>query len=564
MARSEKQPLENAEEIIERFGGIRPMASKIDVAVTTIQGWKKRGVIPANRRGNILSSAEEHDVDLSGLIEGIAAPANQDIPQDSQPSEDEQPEDKPEEAEVQDSESEEAESEEDEAESGEEELEAQEETAETEDEGDEEDEGEQEIRVNTPPELKTRAQQQQEQQSDFTEIAIESEKRAVTKSAVVTFAVVLLVLAAVVMILMPKMEQVEHHSQRITSLEGEVDMVKEEQTSFKGLVPRDWNKQLEDLKQQVAKAGEAAAPAIQTVRDASAEFIEQNAGAMQERVAELESYVSEITQSTSVSGFLDRIGEMSNSLIGQQTLDQSMLDLNSIYASLGTNVSTEQLNTYLDQARGQSAALGETFENVPQSDLQAAAMLLTMTQMRSSLKRESKPFDDDLQLLMSMVSEDNIELRASLDKLAPHAEQGILTPSGLSNEFRALTGDVIEASLKGEEVSLLEKAQARMNNLLAIEKDGELVSGTQTQATVNKAQKQIEQGNVEQAVELLNDNLSASELAPLKEWINKAEGFIGSRDAVKMIEDLINMNTGSSYLGGADFLGEDRVQKHKY
>lgn len=52
------------EEIIERFGGIRPMAAKLGVAVTTVQGWKNRGHIPENRREEILKAAEAHDVDL--------------------------------------------------------------------------------------------------------------------------------------------------------------------------------------------------------------------------------------------------------------------------------------------------------------------------------------------------------------------------------------------------------------------------------------------------------------------------------------------------------------------
>ncbi|HRQ83255.1 MAG TPA: hypothetical protein PKZ97_19240, partial [Azospirillaceae bacterium] len=37
------------ERVIERFGGIRPMAAKLDAPVTTVQGWKKRGAIPPAR-----------------------------------------------------------------------------------------------------------------------------------------------------------------------------------------------------------------------------------------------------------------------------------------------------------------------------------------------------------------------------------------------------------------------------------------------------------------------------------------------------------------------------------
>ena len=66
------RPAISDNEIIERFGGIRPMATKLGVAVTTIQGWKERGHIPAGRRQQIAASAAEHGIDLGG---GTTAPA---------------------------------------------------------------------------------------------------------------------------------------------------------------------------------------------------------------------------------------------------------------------------------------------------------------------------------------------------------------------------------------------------------------------------------------------------------------------------------------------------------
>ena len=63
-----KAGIKNASEIIERFGGIRPMAGKIDVAVTTVQGWKKRNTIPGARRKMILEAAQAHDIDLSDIL----------------------------------------------------------------------------------------------------------------------------------------------------------------------------------------------------------------------------------------------------------------------------------------------------------------------------------------------------------------------------------------------------------------------------------------------------------------------------------------------------------------
>ncbi len=59
-------------EIIERFGGIRPMASKLGVAVTTVQGWKERGHIPEGRFPQIVAAAAEHGVDIG--VETVFVP----------------------------------------------------------------------------------------------------------------------------------------------------------------------------------------------------------------------------------------------------------------------------------------------------------------------------------------------------------------------------------------------------------------------------------------------------------------------------------------------------------
>jgi len=59
--------------VIQRFGGIRPMAQKLGVPVSTVQGWKERGAIPSNRREEVLAAAARHNIaidpaDLAGTI----------------------------------------------------------------------------------------------------------------------------------------------------------------------------------------------------------------------------------------------------------------------------------------------------------------------------------------------------------------------------------------------------------------------------------------------------------------------------------------------------------------
>jgi len=59
-----------AHEIIARFGGIRPMAHKLGVAVSTVQGWKSREVIPESRHSEILAAAKRHKIDLDAEMLG--------------------------------------------------------------------------------------------------------------------------------------------------------------------------------------------------------------------------------------------------------------------------------------------------------------------------------------------------------------------------------------------------------------------------------------------------------------------------------------------------------------
>jgi len=54
----------DAHDVIASFGGIRPMANKLGVAVSTVQGWRERGSIPAGRHAQIRAAAKKHGVDL--------------------------------------------------------------------------------------------------------------------------------------------------------------------------------------------------------------------------------------------------------------------------------------------------------------------------------------------------------------------------------------------------------------------------------------------------------------------------------------------------------------------
>ncbi|MBO6783595.1 MAG: hypothetical protein JJ899_10050 [Alphaproteobacteria bacterium] len=61
MAPENDQP---AGPIIAAFGGIRPMAAKLDIPVSTVQGWKQRDTIPSSRMEEIRRVAEEYELEM--------------------------------------------------------------------------------------------------------------------------------------------------------------------------------------------------------------------------------------------------------------------------------------------------------------------------------------------------------------------------------------------------------------------------------------------------------------------------------------------------------------------
>lgn len=64
--------------VIERFGGIRPAAAKLDVPVTTVQGWKKRGHVPLNRHADLKAAAARLRIALTDAeIAATASPEEQ-------------------------------------------------------------------------------------------------------------------------------------------------------------------------------------------------------------------------------------------------------------------------------------------------------------------------------------------------------------------------------------------------------------------------------------------------------------------------------------------------------
>lgn len=524
-----KQGIQNAQDVIEAFGGIRPMAKKIDVAVTTVQGWKKRNVIPATRLKQILSAAQEHDINLGDLIDG-ANVANENVSERESAPVTSVPQ-----------------------------VNADDAVA--------EDEGDVLPEAVVVPVRDAKVKTPAEKISD----SYDPKPTSGNKVLGVVIVIIALGLIAVAAYFWQQSNAEKAEAARVQLLEEKLaaeQLATEDNKDGRGflgnIIPKNLGEQIINLQNQAKEVQENIANTAQTAQEAaqlaqekmkvvSEEVLAKDAGTLEERLVKLETHIQDITGKPVLAGMLERVQTLQATPEGNDVLARTVAELDALFGGLqlnqpGADLSAngdQVINSTLDGARTQSDVLGATFSSVPQQDLKAAAMLLGMAQLRSSLNRDNAAFEGDLALLKKLVGEDNVELNATLDRLAPHAAEGILTPGGLSSELRTFAGEAVAASLSGEDVSVKERAKARMNELFQVEKDGELITGTDTQASLLQADKMLQGGDIAGAISAVQglDGNAATALAP---WLEKASGALDAQKAKGMVSELID----GSVLGG--------------
>lgn len=436
-----------ASAVIERFGGIRPMANKMGIPVTTVQGWKQRGAIPENRWDDVRKAALAHGIDLenalgSGDAAGNAKSDVRDLTGEAVPT----PKEKPRRAEV-------------------------------------------------PSNL---------------------EVQNVSMTLIVAGVVVLAAVAiGATFAVAPKVKAVGEQERRIMELEQEIQRMKEAKAVEAGnvdiadLIPQDLQARLGDLQGKVEALSAQAQTYSQVIDDLKT-------GTLTQRLTALEGHMNHVLGQANAMGLHAMVQKL-------QTMQQSpegLGNLSGVVTSLLGAVQPQgmapaegtqdgqiapDITQSIEALRQTDPAVAGVLEGVAPEDMKAAVMLIGLSQLRDSLARDRNSFDQDLGLLKALAAKDNPQLSEAIDRLAPQAKTGVLTPQGLSKEFRSLAGDLVVESLSGKQVSIEDKAKARLGEVLKVEKNGVQINGTESQIKVAQAQKFLDAGDVEGAVAVLQE-----------------------------------------------------------
>lgn len=512
----------NAEAIIERFGGIRPMASKVVVPVTTVQGWKKRNVIPANRADQIADAALRHSIDLGKMLdvvisESIPAPASSvssvkldhgnetvtpesviTLPKSLSPS--------------------------------------------------------------TPSPL-----------PHSSAPARYGRRKSDRYANAVWFAVLLLAGAVLVGLLAmgPGVRRIVTQEKRLIDMETQLRLFDDQIVSMKtknalleGLVPDDLKTQITGLQERASQI-ESTVSGIGTQAKAIVNnMMGTGYDSITERLAKVESEIkrfTELTGSTELTAFVVRLQNMQATEEGVRALTMARAQLLGALEAANP-VNNADIKKTLDNAVRTNEALRTTMDGLKGDDLKAAAMLMVLTQYRATLTQNKVSFDQDLRIMRDLVGTDSAELLAAIDQLTPQAKAGVETPVVLGRSFKSISGKIIEASLSGKNVSVAERIKARLHDVLKIEHDGKPLTGTPTQQVVGLAQEKLDGGDIPGAINILQalDGAAAEQVAP---WVAGAEKTVLALQVqdlfTKILSARISVQPLATQLGSLQAAGYD-------
>jgi hypothetical protein len=527
MNQDDDDALKNASAIIERFGGIRPMAAKVRAPVTTVQGWKKRNVIPGVRRDDILRAAQENNVDLSDLLTEATV---SDTP--SAPSL---------EKDVQGGQSAFIVNEID---TGVHRYENQ---------------SADEPKITVEPILRPQAKpmpsaldpRYDTTHEDLMAAISTSQKKAIRTSLWTSVALVALLGAAGAYTFWPTAQKVERQEGQIASLEGKVGAIdtdvqemNESASALRNLVPEEMQERMQTLRAEADKLASDVKTVAARAEEIRKGVLAADAGSLSDRLSVLEAKLNDVQGGQAIKDLTARIRNLEVTIAGQEQLGASVAELTKIVDSIDGQVNLLDDKIAMAQ-QTPGSALGETLQGIDNNDMKAAALLIAFSQLRDSLNR-NEAFADDLALLQKLVGEDDPELQAALLKLAPQAQRGgMLTSDGLSEEFRSLAGDIVFSSLKGEDISVTDKAKVRLTQALNVKKDGELLGGTPTQKAVAKAQSQLDAGDVQGAL-LTLEGLEGDAKTQALPFIEQAEAALLAEQVQNMLRQMIVANVGTN------------------
>lgn len=504
----------SAEAVIAAFGGLRPLATKLNIPASTVQGWRQRGSIPETRFVDILLAAHAEGIDPDTLWGEVGEAGGGDGGSQGDAS--------------RGGFARQASNDGDDRRRG---VDRRRKLAMPDDKGN--------VRGGgyAGPERRSGGDRRAFELRQLNRINSEK-KRFVNRTMVMSAFFFIAAIYAAVFLLTPEFFEIKKKAGEVEEMQARVDdlnrRILEIQQAQKAQKTREasfgqkLNQRLGDV-EQIAKnlattAGDAAKPVTDVVN----------------KVANTASAATETGKN--ISSFLQLLGNM-NALGktegGKASVDRALAKLRYVLAVAPTD--TDSLNGAVGAARKSDKDVALLLGNVSANDLGAAALLLAFNELRGGIGSK-KSFKEDLLIMEKFIGNDP-EMKKSLERLKPYAESGVLSRRQLQKEFEGLASDIVMARLQGKDLSVQDEMMKRLSAMVKVRKIDD-VTGTSEDAVVARAQIMLNNGDVKGAIRELQslEGAPAEAAAP---FIEQAAGNVMADDAsAMMLQKIMEMFQG--------------------
>jgi predicted nucleic acid-binding Zn-ribbon protein len=528
-----------AQTVIARFGGIRPMATKLGVAVSTVQGWKNRGAIPLSRHDEILDAAAHHGIDLDlELLEASRDTAAEHAEADS--GEPEAPEPTPSFGPTAEPEPEPA------TEHPDEHIDPETGQPETEEEL-------QAVRSAAAAAAASAAEMPEgEEAGPATPAPPPPQPRPVgwVPGMLLGAAIVVVVAGGTIVLRDTWLPLVTGQgdaaptgaAKQLAELQQRVDRIDTVIDRAEGL-----RGEFTDLQQQVQ---DRVAKLDQQVQDVAGREI-----VAPERVAELSQRVDSATDETAelagrldnattrletAVGRIDSLAKRVDTLSGRvQTVENQAADTESVQKLSSRVAAVDEQLAGMESLRQRMENRANVEDVARTAAASQVARIMVVTELRDALRFKA-PFDAELQAARDVLPAD-AAAQAQLERLAERAAEGIPTQEQLAARYNDAARNAVGAAASGEDGGLLGGVMRRLNNVISVRPVDPGAGGSGPTAILAQAQGQLEAGDLAGAVAAL-DKLSGKPAEAMAPWLADARARVAATEAVAALGGWLQQN----------------------
>ncbi|MBF5094044.1 hypothetical protein F1643_05650 [Azospirillum sp. INR13] len=205
-----------------------------------------------------------------------------------------------------------------------------------------------------------------------------------------------------------------------------------------------------------------------------------------------------------------------------------------VSASAGNAQAAQELRGEVDSLKQQVTSVNQAVTQRQDAATAAQALVLAAGQLRSSLSG-GQPFQQDLQAVRALNIAD-AGVTQPLDAVAPYAAKGIPTRAQLTDRFEPLAGEIVRADIRGEGNSWIDSAVGKLSTLVTVRREGGGVVGTTSDAVVARAEAALNEGNLAKAVEELS-TLQGPAAQTAGPWLTDAKARLAADQAARQLND---------------------------